>query len=277
MAKAPADRYPSVALLASEVMALTGGTSANAQVKRAAGETSQNIVLRREAQKERIDQTLAEFKKQRTGTDSQSTPTEHNKLVTALYLNIAEYAALLAELDDSDSSRTNLMAFWKNVTQAIQHSGGKIFGQGDTNLTALWGSDASHEDDAENAIYTALAIQSILQAQIADLLEAGEVLPIKIGINTGIALLTPADSGEYTASGAAILVANKLSDQADGAILITQDTFRPVQGIFDMQGDVPLKVRGRQEPLPTYRVVAAKTRAFRLEARGRYGVEPAMI
>src|SRR5260221_9089199 len=126
MAKAPADRYPSVALLASEVMALTGGTSANAQVKRAAGETSQNIVQQREAQKERIDQTLAEFKKQRTSTDSQSTPTEHNKLVTALYLNVAEYAALLAEVDDTDSSRASLMAFWKNVAQAIHRSGGRV-------------------------------------------------------------------------------------------------------------------------------------------------------
>src|SRR5260221_5589228 len=153
MAKAPADRYPSVALLASEVMALTGGTSANAQVKRAAGETSQNIVLRREAQKERIDQTLAEFKKQRTGTDSQTTPTEHNKLVTALYVNVADYAALLADVDASESSRTTLLAFWKKAAQAIQGSGGKVFGQGDTHLIALWGADASREDDAENAIF----------------------------------------------------------------------------------------------------------------------------
>src|SRR5258708_9299730 len=37
MAKAPAERYPNVALLASEVVVLAGGTSINAQIKRAAG------------------------------------------------------------------------------------------------------------------------------------------------------------------------------------------------------------------------------------------------
>lgn len=277
MEKDPAERYPSVAMLASDVLALAGGMSANVQVKRAAGETSQIIVQRREAQKEQINLTLVEFKKQRLDTASQSTPTEHNQLVTALYLNIAEYAALLAEVDDAESSRASLMVFWKSIKQAIQHRGGKVFDQGNTSLLALWGSDTSHEDDAVNAIFTALAIQSILRAQTANLLEAAEMLPVKIGINTGLALLTPTDTGDYSASGAAILVANKLSDQADGAILITQDTFRPVQGIFDMHIDVPLKVRGRNEPLPIYRVVAAKVRAFRLEARGVYGVETAMI
>jgi serine/threonine protein kinase/tetratricopeptide (TPR) repeat protein len=278
MAKDVDARYASVAALAAEVSALAGGTNSNAQIRWAAGETSRMSLKLREANRERVEQTVADLKKQRTGMDTPSTPTEHNKLVTALSLDVGEYATLLGEVGDAEAARSTISAFLHTVRDLVSRRGGKVSSQADNTLLALWGSDASHEDDAENAIHAALALQTALQAATADLLESGEPLPFKIGIHTGIALLTPVEkTGEFTASGVTINLANKLSDAADGVILITHDTFRAVQGVFDLQNDVPLKVRGRKEPLPTYRVLVAKARAFRLDSRGVYGVETAMI
>ena len=59
--------------------------------------------------------------------------------------------------------------------------------------------------------------------------------------------------------------------------MISHETFRTVEGVFTIEEDAPLKVRGRKEPLATYQVKSAKPRAFRVVARGVQGVETDMI
>ena len=75
-------------------------------------------------------------------------------------------------------------------------------------MLALWGAEGASEIDPEMAVRTALAIQSELERlNMPYFLEEyeDEPLQVKIGINTGLALLTPLDrSTEFTASGATI-------------------------------------------------------------------------
>ena len=46
-----------------------------------------------------------------------------------------------------------------------------------------------------------------------------------------------------------------------GGVLITHDTYRHVRGVFDVQPQPPLMVKGSDEPLQTYLVLQAKPRA----------------
>src|SRR5690606_25693114 len=113
------------------------------------------------------------------------------------------------------------------------------------------------------------------------------VLPLRIGVHTGLTLLTPTLSATgagvaFTASGATVSIATRLAERADGELLITHDTFREVRGVFDLGPSEPLRLRARggaRVPvlLPTYRVLAAKARAFRVNVRGVEGVETSMV
>src|SRR5208282_5945758 len=62
-----------------------------------------------------------------------------------------------------------------------------------------------------------------------------------------------------------------------GALRISHDTYRHVRGVFDVEPQAPIDVKGVDEPIATYLVMRAKPRAFRIATRGIEGVETRMI
>jgi predicted ATPase len=281
LAKEPAGRYSSAAVFADAVTAALGGTvsSSPARLRQA---VEDSVILRRE----RLEADEA------PDTDSQTTPSEQNKTITAVYANAAEYAELVDEISGGQAARQAIHVLWDAVTDIVEAHDGAVFERTERDLLALWGAETAREDDAERAIRAALAMQDALRDLGAAIFaqaeeeeeeeEEDEPLPLKIGIHTGLALLTPAedgDGGAYTASGATISLTNRLMQSADGAILITHDTYNHVRGVFIMEPDTPLRsrVRGRRRALNVYRVLVAKARAFRRSARGVEGVETHMV
>ena len=205
---------------------------------------------------------------------------EQNKVVTALYANAAEYAEVLAALRGSEAARLALQTWWERARSIIDAHNGVILEQGDAHLLAVWGGLASREDDAVHAVQAALQLQAALRELNAGVFVESEEepLPLKIGLSTGTALLTPdTRSSLYTATGLPITLARRVSEQAIGLVLITHETFREVYGAFDLLSDDRLKVRGRKVPVPTYRVLAAKARAFQVRTHGVEGVETKLI
>src|SRR5260221_8753635 len=208
--------------------------------------------------------------------DSQPPTTERNKVVTAVYLNTAEYAELVGEANGAEKARQMMVSFWESIQAIITQDGGTVISQNEENLLALWGIQAAREDDPERAVSVALKILDALTIIIAPILTEAETLPLRIGINTGSVLLS-GDNETLTASGPTISVANRLAENADGMILISNNTYRHVSGIFSLSSADPLKVRGRKDKLDVYRVMAAKPRAFRFEMRAVEGIETEMI
>jgi hypothetical protein len=62
-----------------------------------------------------------------------------------------------------------------------------------------------------------------------------------------------------------------------GGLRISQDTYALVRGVFDVEVQQPLTVKGIDEPIVSYLVQRAKPRAFRLPSRGIEGVATRMI
>jgi class 3 adenylate cyclase/tetratricopeptide (TPR) repeat protein len=214
------------------------------------------------------------------GSSSTSTPGELNKTVTVLFASAAEYAEIVAGLKGPEAARRAMKALWDAGTLAIAERGGKVLDRSEHDLLAVWGVDASREDDAEQAIYAALLLQSTMRDQGWAVLEEEEddPLPMKIGIHSGLALLVrDSISGTWSASGGPVILAQRLSENSHGKILISRDTYRWVQGVFDIYPDEPLRVRSRKEALPVYWVTAAKARSLRLQVRSVEGVVTRMI
>lgn len=212
---------------------------------------------------------------------------EHNRQIVALYANAAEYAEMIEAVGDRETAYRAMVSLWDTFDRIVLDAGGVTLIRTDSDLLAVWGAASAHEDDAERAVRAALDMQGRLRDLMAEHGGAGqslldEQIPLNIGIHTGMALVSPvtqpdARTGAYTITGATVSVANRLMQSAYGTVLITHDVYRMVRGVFEAQPDLPLRVRGRTEGVPIYRVSAAKPRAFRPTTRGVEGLETRLV
>ncbi|MBI3942388.1 MAG: tetratricopeptide repeat protein [Chloroflexi bacterium] len=246
-----------------------------------------------------VDAALAPMREKLAALKAQEAPIEQQrKLATILFADISGFTAMSETLDAEEVANV-MNALWQRLDTAINRHGGTIDKHVGDAVMALWGIPATREDDPERAIRAALA----MQAELADIRSTSSIgyypshgasrtpveptgmekespaFHMRIGINTGPVLLgAMGTKGEYTAMGDAVNLASRLEHAApvDG-ILISQDTYRHVRGIFDVQSPPPLAVKGKSEPVLVYVVMQAKPRSFHVPSRGIEGLEIPMV
>ncbi|HEY2924725.1 MAG TPA: protein kinase, partial [Candidatus Eisenbacteria bacterium] len=234
-----------------------------------------------------VDQ-LSALRKQKAESDTPSsdTPSDQQRQMTAVSINVKELAEILYEKGaDAERVRSTMDALWSTLSEVAKAHGGVTHSHTEETGLVLWGRDRAREDDSENAIRATLAMRDKVLAETRKVLGAAweptdeNPLPFSAGITTGPVLLErEADSGSYTASGAPITLAGRLKDAAPpGGILVAHETFTLVRGVFTFTQGEPLRVRGRKDPIEVYLVTRVKPRAFRLQALGIEGVETKMI
>jgi len=204
------------------------------------------------------------------------------RLVTILFSDVKGSTAMAEALDPEDVMEIMDGAFDVLIEPIMRHEGTLARLMGDA-ILAFFGAPIAHEDDAERACRAALEIVEGARGYAARL-EAERGIPgfnVRVGINTGLVVVGEVGSDlrvEYTAMGDAINTAARMEQNAPaGGIRITHDTYRHVRGVFDVQPQEPLAVKGKAEPVQTYVVLQAKPRAFRLGTRGVEGIETRMV
>jgi len=204
------------------------------------------------------------------------------RLVTILFSDVKGSTAMAVELDPEDVMEIMNEVFPVLIEPVYKYEGTLARLMGDAVL-ALFGAPISHEDDPERAIRAGLEIVAGAQEYAARLKEERgiEGFDVRVGINTGLVVVGEVGSDlrvEYTAMGDAINLAARMEQNAPpGGVLITHDTYRHVRGVFDLEPQAPLTVKGVIEPVSTYLVSRAKPRAFRLGTRGVEGIETRMV
>jgi serine/threonine protein kinase len=217
---------------------------------------------------------------------------EQRKQVTIFYADLSGFAAMI-ETGDAEEVSELMSELWQRLDEVIARHRGIIEKHMGDVVMALWGAQAAHEDDPEQAIRAALAMQAeVSQFALTRLGEhggsrtgpagdeaVGLPLLMRIGINTGPVLLSKLSAQEgFTATGLTVNITASLQQSAPGGgILITHDTYHQVRGVFDVQELERLAVKGKADPLQVYLVLRAKPRAFRLGTRGVEGIETRMI
>jgi predicted ATPase/class 3 adenylate cyclase len=195
------------------------------------------------------------------------------KLVTVLFADVAGFTAF-SENRDAEDVANLVNRLWSRADRTIQEYGGYIDKHIGDSVMALWGIDTAREDDAERAVRAALKMQETFK-------EGAGSLPIrlKVGINSGQVLLSAIGTqGEYTAMGDTVNTASRLVSSANGGeTLISHDTYELVRGVFDLQKQMPITVKGKSAPLQTYIVQRVRPRAFRIGRRGVEGVTTRMV
>jgi hypothetical protein len=101
---------------------------------------------------------------------------------------------------------------------------------------------------------------------------------VRIGIDTGLAALGGQTEAEDTVMGRVVNLAVRIESAASpGCLLISHNTYRHVRGVFTVEPQEPITAKGFPEPVPVYRVINVKPRAFRVQTLGVEGVETRMI
>jgi class 3 adenylate cyclase/tetratricopeptide (TPR) repeat protein len=125
---------------------------------------------------------------------------------------------------------------------------------------ALFGAPIAHEDHARRAVLAALGLQKAIREQHADLGERyGVELKIRIGLNTGWVVVGGIGDHlrtDYTAVGDTTNLAARLQQIAEpGSVLISETTWRMVQGEVQTEALAPIQVKGKSELIQAFRVI----------------------
>jgi len=148
-------------------------------------------------------------------------------------------------------------------------------------IMALFGAPIALEDAPQRAIRSALAIHRDM-AKFSDKLkrERQDIPPLKmrIGVHTGPVVVGTLGNDlrvEFKAVGDTVNLASRMEGLAEpGAIYVTEETFRLTEGLFRFEALGEKRVKGREEPVNSYRVVAPSGRKTRFDVSAERGLTP---
>ncbi|HEY7363898.1 MAG TPA: adenylate/guanylate cyclase domain-containing protein, partial [Methylomirabilota bacterium] len=200
------------------------------------------------------------------------------KQVTVLFADLKGSTELLADLDPEEARRLT-DAVLERMMEAVHCYEGtvnQVMGDG---IMALFGAPVACEDHAVRACYAALRMQRAMRQYGKELRRSGgPELQARVGLNSGDVVVRSIQNDlhmDYTAVGATTHLAARMEQLArPGAILITDQTFRQVNGFVETQTLGPTPVKGVTEPVEVHEVLRAGPVQSRLQAAVARGLTP---
>lgn len=208
-----------------------------------------------------------------------STVSGERRVVTALFCDVVGSTAIAEQLDPEDWAEIVGGAFEVLAEPIAYYDGMVVRLLGDAVL-AFFGAPTAHEDDPRRAVLAALDMLEGIETYRARIRQDfGIDFNVRIGINTGPVVVGAIGSGavaEYTALGDAVNVAARMEQTADpGTVRIAHDTYRLVAPLFEVEELGTIEVKGRAQPVMSYRVLKEKERPGRL--RGLDGLSAPLV
>ena len=186
-------------------------------------------------------------------------PSEERKVVTVLFCDLVGFTSRSDQADPEDVGAM-LRPYHTRLRSEIERVGGtldKLIGDA---VMAVFGVPAVHEDDPERAVRCALRmLDAIAELNLA---HPALELAVRIGINTGEALvaLAPGSDSEGVV-GDVVNTASRLQGVAPvNGVVAGEATWRATRTLFEYEQLAPVRVKGKAEPVPIWRVVGTRSR-----------------
>jgi class 3 adenylate cyclase/tetratricopeptide (TPR) repeat protein len=173
------------------------------------------------------------------------------KVATMLFADLVGSTAL-ASSNDPELTRVLLDRFYDAMTEEITATGGTVEKFAGDAVLAVFGVPIAHEDHAERALHTALA----MRARMRQL--PGGRLQLRIGVNTGEVVVGAPRAGSSFVSGDAVNVAARLEQgSAPGEILVGERTAALVGSAFELSEPVTIEAKGKEGGVRGRRLIGA--------------------
>jgi class 3 adenylate cyclase/tetratricopeptide (TPR) repeat protein len=187
--------------------------------------------------------------------------------LTVMFCDLVGSTALSARLDPEDLQEI-LGSYRSQVEDVACGYGGYIAKYMGDGALLYFGYPQAHEDDAERAVRTGLAlVKSIGQLTTA----GGESLNVRVGIATGLVvvgdLIGSGESQERGIAGETPNLAARLQERAEaGAVILSDGTRRLLGDLFELTKLTPSTLKGFTEPVQAWRVLGEGHAESRFEA-----------
>jgi class 3 adenylate cyclase len=196
--------------------------------------------------------------------------TAERKRITSLFTDISGYSAITEQIDPEYVKEITSQIF-DGVRRIVKKYDGVIERFAGDGVLILFGVPRAHEDDPVRAIRAAREIHDFVE-ELSPFFKSitGQKLSMHSGINTGIGVTGDGnmEKGTYGVTGDAVNVAARLSDLAPtGEILVGPDAYKQSKSLFAFHRLDAVKVNGRTEPVPVFRVVSEDPNTFEFNER----------
>ena len=170
---------------------------------------------------------------------------EQRKTVTVLFCDVMG-STTLGESKDPEALRALLARYFERMKGIVESHGGTVEKFIGDAVMAVFGVPVLHEDDAVRACRAAIEMRDAFAAL---------GISGRIGVTTGEVVT---GTSERLATGDAVNVAARLEQTAaQGEVLIGAATLALVREAVEAEPVEPLTLKGKTEPVPAFRLVAA--------------------
>jgi class 3 adenylate cyclase/tetratricopeptide (TPR) repeat protein len=176
------------------------------------------------------------------------------KVVTVLFADLVGFTSRAEEMDPEDVAAV-LDPYHAHLKGELERFGGTVEKFIGDAVMAIFGAPVTHEDDAERAVRAAVAIRDWAERESVEL---------RVGINTGVALVTLGarpEAGQTMAAGDVVNTAARLQSAAPlGGVLVGEQTFRATERAIEYSEAEPVETKGKSRPIPVWQAVATRSR-----------------
>jgi adenylate cyclase len=177
--------------------------------------------------------------------------------VSILFADIVGFTGM-SETMSPDAVALLLNDYLSRMTEIIFRYEGMLDKYIGDAIMAVFGAPIDMPDHAERSIRVALEMQERLTEWNADRKE-GPSLRIRIGINSGKAVageIGSINKKEYTVLGDTVNTASRLESSVakPGSVVIGENTFKAVEGIFECRSLGTFSLKGKQREVLVYEV-----------------------
>src|SRR6516225_2727075 len=182
------------------------------------------------------------------------------KIVTALFADLKGSTELLESLDPEEG-RAIVEPLLRIMSDAVRRYEGYVVRTTGDGIFALFGAPVAYEDHPQRALYAALQMQQELRAHVqAQAAKGRTALEARVGVHTGEVVAYAGEASgkvEYRLIGHTANLASRMeSTAAVGSIAVSEATAKLCEGYFDLLELGPTSVKGVNEPVDAYEVVA---------------------
>ena len=175
---------------------------------------------------------------------------DERRLVTVVFADVVGFTTMGEDLDPEQLKNLVATCFERLAADVTKHGGrvDKIMGD---ELVAMFGAPLAYGDDAERAVRAAL--------QMVETAACGPAaLELRVGVNTGEALVGQIRPGEYTAMGDVVNVGSRLKGLADpGTVVVGPMTYEATRSAVSYEPLGQLETRGRKASVEAWKAIGA--------------------
>ena len=201
------------------------------------------------------------------------------KQVTVMFCDMEGFTSLTEKLGSEETYSVMDQVYEILIHKVHDYEGtvNELTGDG---IMALFGAPIALEDAPQRAIRTALAIHQEIN-KISDRIKQEKGIPtlkMRIGIHTGSVVVGALGNDlrvEFKAVGDTVNLASRMESLAEpGTTYVTEDTFKLTEGFFRFEALGEKKIKGKEEPVKVYQVIAPSTRRTRFDVSAERGLTP---